>query len=212
MLHRHLLAAATLALALAPAAGLSGCAGDIGLDDGVTRTTVFVHDDGTVDVDSETVSLDEQAAEHEADLAAAANPGARIITRDKACDWSSVKLYSQPYYTGDYVCLKGDGYVSLATLCRGPFKLVYGGGAPACSAYWAGNVRSMWSGLNTGFFIGSGASDCWNDGYIDYGNGIGETTGGGPTASASFPLTEAYGTVTACKAYATGLYMNTPLL
>jgi hypothetical protein len=135
----------------------------------VTRTVVSLNDDGTQTVTQSEVTVAEQQAElardRELEEAYLSRPDgvayADPPVRDGSCSWYSLKLFSGPTYTGDYICFAGNGFVNLASYCRNICIF----GACSCSLHWSSSVRSYWSGSNFGWYQHN-STECSPDDYM----------------------------------------------
>ncbi|HEV7558496.1 MAG TPA: hypothetical protein VGO00_23665, partial [Kofleriaceae bacterium] len=84
-------------------------------DDSVyTRTIVRMADDGSSTVTTEPITAEQQLAEHDRNvqqLAAiqAGGPAVELVATDSCGDWYATKFFDQINYTGNELCVIGDG-------------------------------------------------------------------------------------------------------
>jgi hypothetical protein len=104
-----------------------------------TRTIVRFADDGSATVATEPITAAEQRLEHEAAVDAIAGIKPRTLAIDSCGDWYATKFFDKVNYTGNELCLIGDGYDHLAAYCRLHYRGI-------CVATWTGGVRSFWTG------------------------------------------------------------------
>jgi hypothetical protein len=154
-----------------------GCIADIDPpDDSATYTRTIVHfaEDGGATVTTEPVTATEQQLEHET---AVADGQRRTVAIDSCGDWNATKFFDQTNYTGNELCLIGNGNGFLDQYCR-----LRGGLKAVCLRSWTESTRSLWTG----------ASVVWLSSV--YGSG-GACAGG---VWSGLPAYEAYATVDAC--------------
>jgi len=101
-----------------------------------TRTIVRFADDGSQTVTTEPIA----AAEQQLDP--------RTVGTDSCGDWNATKFFDQPSYTGNELCLIGDGTAYLHSYCRS--RLWPRGG---CIATWSQATRSLWTGTNVTWIL-----------------------------------------------------------
>src|SRR5215470_10274751 len=137
-------------------AGIAGCldagvgAGDP--DETFMLTSVWIAPDGTTRVVQRPITAAEQAAQQEARERAEAGLPAPLVSRDSACEPSSLWLYDQPNRRGNQICLVGSGDVSLATF-KGRFCT-----ATTCYNWVLTSPGSFWAGKEPGHFANEGVA------------------------------------------------------
>jgi hypothetical protein len=116
-------------------------------DESYTRTIVRIADDGSTTVTTEPVTATEQRLEHEAAVANA-RTGTKpyTITVDSCADWYATKFFDQTDYTGNELCVLGNGdNFWLHQFCR------IRGYRGLCLRTWSESTRSLWTGENVVF-------------------------------------------------------------
>jgi hypothetical protein len=103
---------------------------------------VRIADDGTTAVTQEPVTAGQQRAER----AAALSGTAPKIARADCGNWYATKLFDQPGYVGNELCVLGEGQAWLSSFCRIPRY-------PYCAASWDAAVRSVWTGQSFVWFV-----------------------------------------------------------
>jgi hypothetical protein len=135
----------------------------------VSRTIVHLSADGTKKVTTETVTRAAQLEEIAARTAylqgtqtGGGNVGATssaLLTEDLGCAGSSLWLFDQPNLQGNEICFKGPGEGDLFDYT----DVICGKGMPYCAIVtWSGSVRSLWAGVDSGYFVGcAGVFNAW---------------------------------------------------
>jgi hypothetical protein len=131
---------ATLALVLA-----AGCAAAD--PETVTLTIVDLQPDGTFTVDERIITAEEQHAL--LDTKAGGHVDfAKPIARDTHCDGRSLWLFDDLGFTGNMLCLRGGGTVTLSSFAHH----CWFGTRPGCAS-WSGRVQSLWAGESPGSVV-----------------------------------------------------------
>ncbi|HZS38253.1 MAG TPA: hypothetical protein VFF06_15555 [Polyangia bacterium] len=138
------------------AIGFAGCAPDSSPDGAsFNRTIVVLHPDGTQDVRTEQITVEQQQteiavrAQRLQQAASGVGVAQQALTQDTGCAGSSMWLFDQATLTGNEICFTGQGYANFSSY----FDTCYGT-PPRCNT-WATSVRSFWSGFEGGYFIPS---------------------------------------------------------
>ncbi|MFI5300299.1 MAG: hypothetical protein ACHREM_19595 [Polyangiales bacterium] len=114
-----------------------------------TQTIVRFASDGTKTVERHAVELAPSATASEGHVAMNLE-----VAKDNACAGSSLWMWDGAKEVGNELCVFGPGQIELSTFCRVQVRipLLNGGSVLICRANWSQAVRSIYAGVDYGWF------------------------------------------------------------